>query len=477
MEVEVQDPITGEQGTLNASVQRTSNGNGDGGDGKGRVIEGTLTHAATEEEVEGLMHTNFDRAVTIQGYPDTMFNQMFRTIGSREVHSTAYKKWAVDQRKQSTVTTSAVTITASNVQGTKVFKSAAITTIPVADASAAHVKDQVTFKGIAGYTNDGLPHKGYYLNGYVCNVVNKSNEQALEVVFINLNPAQSLNISTVTIAASTEVLILGAALAEEDAQVTPTETLPEPNIQYMQKFMTQANVTNVWLEADKEVDWGLGDIKEGVSREFLLETEKTYLFGKRAYFKDPLSGRMIRTTAGFFEQLFEEGVEVLEVWKDDLTDESVIDTMKTVFVGNRGSERRYMATGMDFAAALFSLKSMQKQVAVNASRREYSYDWQIWKLFNYTIQNKPYALFDMLGFGNWAFVFDKANIERCVFRAMDEDMLDLNKLAIEDSKIMRCSEISSMSIRYAKCHRLIIMHDGSQATNPNGANDKTRMAA
>jgi len=86
-------------------------------------------------------------------------------------------------------------------------------------------------------------------------------------------------------------------------------------------------------------------------------------------------------------------------------------------------------------------------------------------LFNFTIDNKPYSLFDLLGFSNMAVVFDKANIERCVFRTMDEEMLDLDKLMLEDSKVLRCCEISSIVVKQPKCHRILFLHEGTQATN------------
>lgn len=77
----------------------------------------------------------------------------------------------------------------------------------------------------------------------------------------------------------------------------------------------------------------------------------------------------------------------------------------------------------------------------------------------------------MLGLSNLAVVFDRSNIERCVFRSMDEDMLDLDKLAIEDSKVLRCCEISSIVVKQAKSHRIIVLHKGTKANNPLGAND------
>lgn len=504
--IETQTQPTGANGALNATASPTSNQQNQPagtkpGDGQGAQVNGLLTRAATEALREGeladLFHTPFDRDVTIQGYPDTMFNQMFRTIGFRQILSMKFDRFSIDQRKAADFVkkTGGIVIPIESTLDKK-LTGGAIVSIPVADVDAFDTTDQITFKGVSGADKNGLPHKHYFLNGWVCDT-DKENG-VIKVVLLNaefnvskLNSLTDFNFPglsregaaapysnyALTIADDTEILILGHALAEEDSHVPPSASIPEPTECYMQKFMTMAAVSNVWLDSEKNVNWGLADIKESVSREFLLECEKTILLGHKSYFKDPKSGKNIRTMGGILEQLIEDGVEPLELWSGDLTDESVIKTMATIFVGNRGSERRYMATGMDFASALFSLESMVKQVNTNPNKREYTYDWNIWKLFNYTIQNKPYALFDMLGFGNVALVFDKANMERVVFRAMDEDMLDLDKLMIEDSKVLRCCEISSFVVKYAKCHRLIIMHDGKQANNPTGANDITRYAA
>ncbi len=474
-EVTVTDPITSATDTLNVGTRTP--GVTPGTDGAGvHVEQAPLSAALTEEAVPGLLHTPFDKDVTVMGYPDTVINQITREMGYRQIKSMKFDSFSIDQRRSSAKVTTKADIAVADTKGSKVFnKTNAIKTISVENEEIFHETDQVVFKGVSGYDKEGLTHKLYYLSAYVCEVDRENH--AIKVVFLNANPAASLSVTSISIPVDTEVLILGHALAEEDAHVAPFQSIPEPTEHYMQKFMVQASVTNVFLDSEKNVNWGLADIKETLTREFLLEIEKTYLFGHKGYFLDPKTNKMIRTLGGLFEQLLEEGVAPIEIWKGDLTDESIIKTMSDIFVGNRGSERRYMLTGMDFASALFSLKSMQKQVSTNATRRQFTYDWQEWKLFNYTISNKPYALFDMLGFGNLAFVFDKSNIERVVFRPMDEDMLDLDKLMIEDSKVLRCCEISSIVLKYAKCHRIIIMHDGTQATNPDGASDETRLAA
>lgn len=481
-EVQVTDPKTSKSATLNVGKNTPYVADGNGGYGK-HIDGSALSAGLTQEAVPDLLHTPFDNAVTIMGYPDTVINQMTREMGYRSVKSMAYDHFAIDQRKSSdfvAVPTGGTAPELTPPAGSKVFKdtTSKVVNIPVANVGIFHESDQIIFKGVDGYDKNGLKHLCYFLNGYVSKVYRTGTyKNTIDVVLTNANPASSLNISKITIPDGTEILILGHALAEEDSHVAPSQSIPEPTEQFMQKFMASARVTNVFLEQEKNCDWGLSDIKEAVTREFLLEIEKTYLFGHKAYFLDPETNKFIRTTGGLFEQLLEEGVETIEIWKDELTDASIIETMSTIFVGNRGSERRYMLTGMDFASSLFSLEGLQKQVSTNTTRRQFTYDWNEWKLFNYTIQNKPYALFDMLGFGNWAFVFDKSQIERAVFRTMDEDMLDLDKLMIEDSKVLRCCEISSVVLKYAKCHRLIIMHDGSKTSNPTGANDKVRLAS
>lgn len=475
--VTVTDPTYSDQtGTLNVGTQTPGVTTGTDGIGV-HVDQASLSAALTDEAVPGLLHTPFDKDVTIMGYPDTVINQITREMGYRQIKSMKFDSFSIDQRRSSATVTTKATIAVADTQGSKVFKGkdTSIKTIEVDDESIFHETDQVVFKNVSGYDKEGLTHLMYFLSGYVCGIDRENH--TIKVVLLNANPAASAAVTSIEIPADTEVLILGHALAEEDAHVAPFQSIPEPTEHYMQKFMVQASVTNIFLDSDKNVNWGLADIKETLTREFLLEIEKTYLFGHKSYFLDPNTNKMIRTLGGLFEQLLEEGVAPIEIWKDELTDESIIKTMSEIFVGNRGSERRYMLTGMDFASALFSLDSLQKQVSTNATRRQFTYDWQEWKLFNYTISNKPYALFDMLGFGNIAFVFDKSNIERVVFRPMDEDMLDLDKLMIEDSKVLRCCEISSIVLKYAKCHRIIIMHDGTKETNPKGENDEKRLAA
>jgi len=489
-EITVTDPKTSIQSgmTVNGQTPATTAGS----QGHGTHVDGAamsegvtrqIDAAQIAEGLTGLLHTPYDEAVTICGYPDLVMNQMLRSMGYRQVMSTEYDHFSVDQRRcidsvdvpsgSSAPSLDLSTITASGTTVFKGTKSGSATTrvvnVPVANVGIFHESDQIIFKGVSGYDSDGLTHYGYYLNGYVSKVYRSgASANTIDVILLNANPASSLSVTSISIPDDTKIIILGHALCEEDSQTVSATSIPSPSRQFMQKFMTQANVTNVWLESDRTANWGLKDIKESVNREFMLEIEKTYWFGTKQYFLDPETQKFVRTTAGFLQQMMEEGVGYLEMWKGELTDESLISDMAQIFVGNRGSEHRYMLTGMNFAAAMFSLKSMQQQVGVNKTRREFTYDWNEWSLFNFTISNKPYSLFDMLGMSNMAVVFDKANIKRCVFRAMDEDMLDLDKLAIADMKVLRCSEISSIVIEQPKSHRFIVMHAG-QHTDPTKA--------
>lgn len=474
--VTITDPQTGAQAPLNVGENQPQIAPGT--DGKGvQVNDAPISAGLTEEAVPGLLHVPYDNDVTIQGYPDAVINQMTRQMGFREIKSMEFDYFSVDQRSSIFKTTAQATLTPP--AGEKVFKGDAsgsavdkVVNIAVDSTANIHETDQIVFKGVPGYDAKGLSHKFYYLNGWVSKVYKSGSMRGtIDVVLTNANPATSENVSTITIPSGNTVIVLGHALAEEDSHVAPSGKLPTPKRQFMQKFMCSTSVTNIWLDSEKNCKWGLADIKDNLNREFLLEVEKTYWFSHKALFIDPESGKYIRTTSGLFEQLLEEGVEAIEMWEGELTDASVIKTMSKIFVGNRGSERRYMLTGMNFASALFSLDGMQKQVSVNNTRRQFTYDWNEWKLFNYTIQNKPFGLFDMIGMSNLAFVFDKAYLERNVFYSMDESQLDLDKLMIEDSKVMRCKEVSSVVLKNAPCHRILVMHAGTQTSNPDGALD------
>ncbi len=430
---------------------------------------GGLDTQVTQSEVPGFLTTIFDKNVVKQAFSTTPINSMTREIGFRNTKSMEFGYWSHGLRETiGTVKTAFSLATVEshiNASGTAIKNQPSGTTIEVENAKIFDPTDQIMFvgEGLWGLDSTGVAREGMPLNARIMagiggglGGVNKTRNE-ITVQFLNAD-------KTLTIPAGTEIIILGHALANTDAQTIPHASLPEPKLQYMQKFMTEALVENIFIESQKEANWGMRDIIELNNQEFIEEIEKSYIFSIRSKTTDVNTSLLTYTCAGLIQQMLEGGAHYISIPKSALTDESVIGFLSKIFVGNTGSTQRYMYSGMEFSTSLFSLKSIQRQLNVNDTVRKFEYDFSKLRLFAYTLLHRPHPLLDKYRRSNWAIVLDRKYVERHVFRPMIEDQKDLMDLQLLDAKNVRCCEISSILLKYPQCHAIIVIVDDTNTT-------------
>jgi len=427
-------------------------------------INAAGTHFTSQEGAEtdvtralipGLIKTVFDNQVVKMGWATTPINAMTREMGYKPLKAMEYGYFSVDLRKvEDAVSGNATTISNAvgsegqsgyvpAVVGYKInsYTANAEETIKVADSDKFDVTDVIVFEGIDGKT------AGVNLAARVSGKGNNAGE--LKIQFLNA-PSTGVSIPN-----ATKIYILGHAAAEIDASTTPYAALPSKQTQYMQKFMVQSLISSVMLESEKEAQWGKSDINELLMQQFVEDVEKTYIWGVKSYTFDAHTHLYTRTTSGIVEQMIEGGSPVIEIPEDTFDKEDLLDAMSTIFVGNSGSSKRYMFTGIDFAKKMFSLDGVEEWVNVNDTVRKFEYDFTQIKLFNYVLLNAPHPLFDKCGWRKNALVIDRQYLERRVFRSMDETALELKKTGAYDGESSVWSEISSVVLKYPKCHALI----------------------
>ena len=421
-------------------------------------INAAGTHFSTAEGVEtdvtralipDLLTTVFDRQVVKMGWSTTPINAMTREMGYKPIKSMVYGHFSVDLRKVEDKLADAVTAVTANQASRKAPEEVDIT---VVTGSLFDKTDIIIFSGVNGYDADGVELDGVCLAARVCGVSGNK----LTIQYLNAKADKT------TIAANTVIYILGHAASETDASTTPYSALPDKTEQYMQKFMVQSLISQVMLDSEKEAEWGKADINELLMQQFIEDIEKTYIWGVKSYTYNNETHLYTRTTSGIVEQLIEGGVPIVELSKSNSAEwskEGLIKTLSGIFVGNSGSTKRYMFTGMDFATALFSLNGVTDWVNANETVRKFEYDFTQIKLFNYVLLNAPHPLFDKCGWGNYALVIDRQYLERRVFRSMDETALEVKKTGAYDGESSVWSEISSVVLKYPKCHAIIKLVD------------------
>lgn len=452
-QVTVTDSVTTESGAMNQAVV-------EGTVGKGQHLSGVYTNAPSGSAgadtdiaralVPDLIRDAFDDKVVKMGFTAGQINAMTREIGYRPIKSMVYGYYSVDLRQIKGTLSAEVVLSGKDLgRGVPARKS-----IKVADNSIFDKTDVISFKGVNGYTEEGVELPYVTVNARVCKV--EDDGTTLMVQFLNANPAGQ------TIAANTEIFILGHAAAEIDASTVPYAALPEKQEQYMQKFMVQSLISSVMMESDKEVEWSKADINELLMQQFIEDIEKFYVFGVKSYTFDTTTKLHTRTTSGIIEQMIVGGSKVIDLYKEDLKYADFLAAINETFIGNTGSPKRYMFNGANVAPAIWGITDITKMANVKEFKDTFGYDFTGFDMLGYQLVHVPYPLLDKMERPDWSIVLDRQYVERRVFRSLDETILELKKTGAYDGESTVWSEISSVILKYPQVHALWIFHEGKR---------------
>lgn len=460
-EVTITDPgVTSQKGAMAQQVNQGKHYNGDGAGSDGMGKHGTarfsndangsqgLSVDLTREVAPGLIKDEYDDAVVKMGFSTTPMNAMMREMGSKQIKSLVFGYYSIDLRKTEDVLKTAIAALTTAEAARKI---PAAKQIEVGDNTVFDKTDIILFDGVNGYDEDGNPTP--YVN-LTALVVDKSGTDKLTIQFLNAKAG-------ITVAANTEIFILGHAAAEEDASTTPWMALPEPTQQYMQKFMVQSLVSSVFDESNKEINWTKRDVDEVILQQLVEDIEYFYIFGVRSYTFNPTTKLHTRTCAGVLQQMLEGGAPVVKLYEDDLAFSDLLEATRQTFEGNTGSNKRYMFSGGKIAPAIWGIKDLTKIVTIKEFKA-FGYEFDGLNLMGYQLVHVPHPLLNKKKKSNYAIVIDRAYLQRAVFRSLKDTKLELEKTGAYDGSSTVWQEISAPILKYPKAHALWILESGKK---------------
>ncbi len=482
-EVRINDPVsasgTNSGATTGAMSQTVTQGqridadgvaaNGDGIYGNGEFnnsangssgLSADLTNVVSPD----LFHDEYDRDVVRMGFSPTPLNGMLREGGSVTIKSIKFGFWSIDLRKTQTTLTQTVSALAIAQVARKTPQEVAIT---VDDPDIFDPTDVIIFDGVPSYESESASSTRYDFVPLSALVVSRdSSNSTIKVQFLNAKQGQIIPIDT-------KIYVLGHAAAEEDASTTPWLALPEPTEQFMQKFMAQSLISNVWAESVKEVNWTKQDINSTVLQQLLEDIEKFYWFGVKSYTYNVSKNVHTRTCAGIIQQMIEGGSTIIDFSNAQTFNFSdLLEGIRQTFVGNTGSSKRYMYSGSQVAPAIWGLQDLTEIVSIK-EYKAFNYEFDGISAMGYHLVHVPAPLFDYMGKSNWAVVLDRAYVKRAVYRSLKDVSLELEKTGAYDGESIVWSEISAPILKYPRVHALwIFPKNGFSQGVTLGRNDK-----
>lgn len=320
--------------------------------------------------------------------------------------------------------------------------------ITVKNASMWQKDDGIVFHGVDGVA-DGLPLVALIIG------VNRSTK-VLTVVFLNgddpADPSFPDGSVPANIADDTKLGRLGNAKSELDAQTDPYGHLPLDAYNYSQQFMAQVQESFWQKWTNKEVDWDIRDMQTLALFDMRCQMEASAWFGVRSMTTDPLTGKLKYTTGGVIRFINNK----INIPSGAISDATWNNWSKRIFVGNAGSDRRYLFVGSDFNERLSEVPHIAKQIDGKSTEVVYGITFNKIQTNFGELLLKHAEGFNTRGFGGAGVVLDLNNIRKRVFDPMKVRKLDLMASGISKANAYVIEENFGLETRYAGTHALLL---------------------
>lgn len=351
------------------------------------------------------------------------------SVGSRE-----YEFYSLDTKPALTTLKAKYTETAS--AGAK---------LDTANNDYFEVSDTIKVIGVKGYDEGGTTEK----DELVLYVMSKDADGKLNVLAVNGKKSGSTPGIVPAIEAGTELLRMGRAGAEKDAQTAQFETLPTKEENYAQKFCTQVEVTDVYQEwTEKEVDFTFSDMERDAIWEMKRGMEMNFLFGKKNKLRDTVKKEDVWFTEGIWWQAGKD-------WTYDasagMTAKDLIALCKTALTGNASSKKKLVFAGSDFIEQVTNL-DIQKVMQGDQYKAELGLTFDsIHSKFGdlYVVYTEA---FDLAGMSKCALVVDDNYLTKFEFKSLSKERRDFKTAGIRETEGEFIQEISGIVLKNPGAH-------------------------
>lgn len=395
-------------------------------EGGGVTVTGApLSTDVTRDESENLLERDVTAEVAKVRPNSTPLDAVTRRIKKQKSVSQVAAYYSVGVLpKKSTVKTS---VQAGSANAT--------VTLPVTDSTLFEVNDTIMVPSV---TADA--------GGFLMLYVQKKDDNGNPVVVaVNTN-----NNIVPAINANAEVIRIGSAGSEKDAQAPAMQALPDDRENYCQVFEAQCEETEFQRLTDKEVEWNMTDIEEQCIYEMKRKIEDTLMFGKKSKFRDTLKKETIYTTEGMWWQA---GSEFSYDPNEDFENKTLTEFTKTVFAGNNGSKNRVVFAGSDLLGKFQNLAlSIERNINASEEMTKFGVDFSVIVTKFGRLNVVHLELFDEVGMSGCGFVLDPANAICKEFKPFTRRELDLKKAGIRNTDAVFFQEVKCVNLMNPKTH-------------------------
>lgn len=265
--------------------------------------------------------------------------------------------------------------------------------------------------------------------------------------------------TNLAIAAQAKLYRAGIACDQDTAITDDPQAMPVKDKNYCQRMLCTISENAYQALQDKDVEFGLADLKEQAIFDFRLQSEAAAIFGGKAVkgenFIDPVSMKRKLHMRGVLDFDIQEITGTVS--SNDDIDEFLNNAMQQLFSVNNGSEERILLYGAGFATKLANSKWWTKQLEANKTEVKWGVTWKMIESNFGRLRGIMDPALSLMGYEDCALVVDPRHIRVIEQVPMQEHKLDLQKAGIRNSHDIVLEESITLELTNPKAHGLLVL--------------------
>ncbi|MDE6353107.1 MAG: DUF5309 domain-containing protein [Muribaculaceae bacterium] len=275
-------------------------------------------------------------------------------------------------------------------------------------------------------------------------VVSTTTDKA-EVIAVN----QPEGSDDINIGNGVEVVRMGRAATELDVQTPQYQAIPVKSTNFCQIFKAQVEQSTFVKLANKETGWTFSDQEESAVIDMRLGMEKSFLFGTKLRFDDPVKHEEVLLTGGIWNQ-------VSRRWTyrrgNKFTATDIVSMMKDAFTLNAGSSRKILIGGSGFIQKLHTVSEDNYFMSPDRMITKWGIDFTELRTKFGTLYVVLSEVFDLCGHSDDAFILDPEYITKYTHIPFQAETLNLRNSGQRNTDAIVLTEASCLVLRYHDAH-------------------------
>lgn len=390
------------------------------------------------------------------GWSNAPLDTMLRNIGKGKTNSDTFEFYSIAARgveckTKADVTFSPTSMSITLASGYDSLSKSGVLVVP----SVKVTKNASTGKMVASLSST-VTLKPLMLH------ISDINYNTGVVTCVPINADTSGDGSTmIKIPANTKMYRAGIACDQDTAITDDPQAMPIKDKNYCQRMLCTISENAYQALQDKDVEFGLADLKEQAIFDFRLQSEAAAIFGggavKGENFIDPTSMKRKLHMRGVLDFDIQE-ISGTVSSNDDI-DEFLNNAMQKLFSVNNGSEERILLYGAGFATKLANSKWWTKQLEANKTEVKWGVTWKMIESNFGRLRGIMDPALSLMGYEDCALVVDPRHIRVIEQVPMQEHKLDLQRAGIRNSHDIVLEESITLELTNPQAHGLLVLKE------------------